>query len=72
MTLQTELRLVEIPEDLMWALDDNARAQAIFNRFPSSRRRAYVNWIERARRAETRAQRVREALQMIVDEKKQV
>lgn len=71
MVMQTELRLVEIPEDLMWALDSNAKAQAIFDRFPSSHRRAYVNWIESARRAETRARRVQEALRMIVADKKQ-
>ena len=72
MAIQTELRLLEIPEDLLWALDANAKAQAIFDRIPSSHRRAYVNWIESARRAETRAQRVQDALKMIVSEKKQI
>lgn len=70
MVMQTELRLVELPEDFLWALDANAKAQAIFERFPSSHRRAYVNWIERARRAEVRAERVQEALRMIIADKK--
>lgn len=61
---------VEIPEDLLWALDANAKAQAIFERFPSSHRREVVSWIERARRAEVRAERVQDALRMIIEEKK--
>ncbi len=62
---------IEIPEDLLWALDANANAKAIFDRFPNSHRREYVDWIESARRAETRARRVQQAVEMMMREKRQ-
>ena len=67
--LDTEPRVVELPEDLIWTLDANANAKAIFDKFGNSHRREYVNWIESARKAEIRARRVQEAVQRIVAEK---
>lgn len=64
--IDTEPRVVELPEDLIWALDANANAKAIFDKFGYSHRREYVNWIESARKAEIRARRVQEAVQRIV------
>ncbi len=63
-----EPRVVELPEDLIWALDANAKAKAIFDKFGYSHRRQVVNWIESARKAETRAYRVQEAMKRIVSE----
>jgi hypothetical protein len=69
MEVDTEPRIVEVPEDLIWALDANDKAKAIFDKFGYSHRREYVNWIESARKAETRARRVQEAVQRIVSER---
>ena len=66
METRAKAPVVEVPEDLLWALDANAQAQAIFDKFSFSHRKEYVRWIESARRANTRAQRVQEALEMIV------
>ncbi len=49
---------IEIPEDLLWALDADAQAKARFDTFSSSHRKEYVRWIERARQPITRAQRL--------------
>jgi hypothetical protein len=68
MDIDLEPRVVEIPEDLLWALDANDHARAVFDRFGSRHRREYVNWIESARRADKRAQRVQEALRRMVAE----
>ncbi len=66
---RTDFQPVELPEDLLWALDANTKAQAIFDRFPKSQREAYILWIESARRAETRARRIQQALAMILSAK---
>ena len=68
MQVDNEPRMVEVPEDLLWALDANATAKAVFDKFGYSHRREYVNWIESARRADRRAQRVQEALRRMVTE----
>ncbi len=71
MDVDTEPRIVEVPEDLLWALDANANAKAVFDKFGYSHRKEYVNWIESARRADKRAQRVQEALRRMVAEQHQ-
>lgn len=58
------------PEDLQNALDGNAAARAIFDAFPPSCRREYVAWIVEAKRPETRASRVAQAVQWIAEGKK--
>lgn len=61
---------LEIPEDLLWALEANAQARAVFDKFSYSHRREYVRWIEGARQPITRARRLQEALQMMLAEKR--
>ncbi|MEP7291850.1 MAG: YdeI/OmpD-associated family protein [Chloroflexota bacterium] len=72
MELDTEPRMVELPEDLLWALDANDKAKAIFDKFGYSYRKEFVSWIESARKAETRARRIQEAIQQMVAEKQSV
>ena len=52
----------EVPPELAEALADDDRAAATFNGFPPSCRREYCEWIAEAKRAETRARRVAEAI----------
>ena len=61
---------LEIPEDLLWALDADAQASAQFNRLPPSHRREYITWIESARKPETRARRLQQAIDMITASKR--
>jgi uncharacterized protein YdeI (YjbR/CyaY-like superfamily) len=61
---------LDIPEDLLWALDANAQARAVFDKFSNAHRREYIRWIEGARQPITRARRLQEALEMMIAEKR--
>jgi uncharacterized protein YdeI (YjbR/CyaY-like superfamily) len=60
---------VKVPPDLKKALAGSARARAAFERFPPSHRREYVEWIEEAKRAETRARRIATAVEWMAEGK---
>ncbi|MEI7982258.1 MAG: YdeI/OmpD-associated family protein [Bacteroidota bacterium] len=47
-----------IPDDLSVALDNNAKARGIFQEFPYSYRKDYINWINEAKTRETRNKRI--------------
>jgi uncharacterized protein YdeI (YjbR/CyaY-like superfamily) len=51
------------PEDLRAALDAEPKAAAAFDGFPPSCRREYVEWVTEAKRPETRAKRVAQAVE---------
>ncbi len=59
----------KVPEDLRKALARNARARAAFEGFSPSHRREYVEWIEEAKRAETRARRLVTATEWMAEGK---
>ncbi len=61
--LDTEPREVEVPPDLASAFDDEARAA--FERMSYSHRKDYVDWVEEAKRQETRERRVAKAVEQI-------
>lgn len=61
-----EPRSVELPADLAHALDAEPEAKARFARLAVSHQREYVQWIEEARKPETRARRIRETLKKIL------
>lgn len=52
----------EVPADLAEALADDELAAATFNNFPPSARRDYCEWIAEAKRADTRAKRLADAI----------
>jgi len=58
-------REVAVPEDLAAALDAAPEARAFFDGLAYTHRREYVQWIEEAKRAETRARRVGQAVEML-------
>jgi hypothetical protein len=66
----TEPRVVEVPPDLRAALDGDAAAAATFDRLSYTHRREYVQWIEDAKREETRRNRVTKAVGMLREGKK--
>jgi len=61
-----EPRSIEIPTDLVQALAVAPEAQAAFNRLALSHQREFVQWIEEARRPETRARRIAETLKKLL------
>jgi uncharacterized protein YdeI (YjbR/CyaY-like superfamily) len=58
-----------MPADFSTALKRNARARAAFEAFPPSHRREYIEWIVDAKRDETRARRIDQAIAWIAEGK---
>ena len=56
--LYTEPRTVAVPGDLRAALAADPDAQAAFDTLSFTHRREYVEWVDEAKRAETRARRI--------------
>jgi hypothetical protein len=63
----TKPRTVRVPKDLASALDDKARAA--FDRMSYTHRKEYVEWIEEAKRDETRRRRIAKAVELISEGK---
>ncbi|MEH0820217.1 MULTISPECIES: YdeI/OmpD-associated family protein [Micromonospora] len=61
----TEARTVEVPDDLTAALGDHPDAQAFFATLSYSRTKEYVTWITGAKRPETRARRISQAVELL-------
>ena len=58
MALDSAPRTVPVPDDLRAGLAGDDAARAGFERLSYSHRREYVDWIEEAKRPETRARRI--------------
>jgi uncharacterized protein YdeI (YjbR/CyaY-like superfamily) len=58
------------PDDLRSALDSEPKAAATFDAFSPSCRREYVEWVVEAKRPETRAKRVAQAVEWMAEGKK--
>jgi bacteriocin resistance YdeI/OmpD-like protein/uncharacterized protein DUF1905 len=56
--VDAEPRTVRVPPDLRTALDTDADAAAAFAALSFTHRREYVEWVEEAKRPETRARRI--------------
>ena len=61
----SEPRQVEVPPDLQQALDSESAAQAFFAGLAYSHQREYVQYIEEAKRAETRQKRISKTIEML-------
>lgn len=59
----------ELPDDLAAALAKQKKARAAFDAFPPSHRREYIEWIVEAKRDETRARRIAQAVEWIAEGK---
>lgn len=60
---------LEVPSALQQALKSNKKAAAVFEKFPPSHKREYSQWIAEAKGEDTRARRVKKALEWIVEGK---
>ena len=58
MELDTEPRTVTVPSDLRAALAESPEAKAAFAAMSFTHRREYVEWVEEAKRPETRSRRI--------------
>jgi uncharacterized protein YdeI (YjbR/CyaY-like superfamily) len=61
---------LDAPDDLAQALEKRPSAMRNFVRFPPSSKRLYISWILNAKKRETRARRVAEAVQRIANNEK--
>ena len=59
-----------IPPDFQAALDANLAAKGVLEGFAPSHRREYVEWIVEAKRDETRAKRIEQAIAQLAEGKK--
>lgn len=59
----------ELPDDLAAALKKNRKASAVFEAFSPSNRREYIEWITEAKRENTRAKRLAQALEWLAEGK---
>jgi uncharacterized protein YdeI (YjbR/CyaY-like superfamily) len=59
-----------VPEDLKAALSENDAARTTFAGFPPSCQREYVEWVTEAKRPETRAKRVAQAVEWMAEGKR--
>jgi len=62
-------REVVVPDDLAKALKGNAAAQAAFEKFSSSHKREYVEWITEAKTEATRTKRLQTAIEWMAEGK---
>ena len=63
--LDTEPRSVAVPDDLARGLAADAEAARTFDALPYSHQRSYTEWIESAKKPETRERRVTQAVEML-------
>ena len=61
---------LETPPDLLEALAANEAARATFDDFPPSARRDYLDWLADAKRPETRAKRLAQAVDWMAEGKR--
>ena len=67
----TEPRTVAVPPDLLAALEQHPEAKAFFERLSYTHQKEYVEWIEEAKRPETRQTRLARTIEMLLQEKKE-
>lgn len=60
---------LEVPEDLAAALKKNKPAAKTFEAFSNSHRKEYIEWIEEAKRPETRAKRLAMTMKQLAEGK---
>lgn len=65
LTLDTEPREVEVPPELAAALARDPAADAAYERLSFTHRKEYARWVAEAKRDETRARRVAQAVEML-------
>lgn len=63
-------RIVSVPKDLQILLDENPPEKVFFQKLSYTHKKEYVQWIEGAKRDETRLRRLDKAIEMLKDRKK--
>lgn len=66
----TTPRVVKVPNDLQELLNQNPEEKTFFKSLSYTHQKEYVQWIESAKRAETRTRRLGKALELMKNRKK--
>ncbi|MCJ8155596.1 YdeI/OmpD-associated family protein [Chryseobacterium sp. SSA4.19] len=72
LTEDKEERTVDIAEDIVSVFSENWEAQIVFDKMRYTHRKEYIRWIEEAKKPETRENRKRKMIEMILNGKKSV
>lgn len=67
----TQPRVVNVPEDLQKALMNNPEAFVFFEKLSYTHQKEYVQWIEEAKRPETRQKRVEKTIELLREGKRE-
>lgn len=67
MTQDTELRMIETPEDFQTLLDLSPVARTLFDNLSFTHKKAYVEWITSAKKSETRERRLGESIEKLIN-----
>ena len=67
MGLDTAPRTVEIPPDFMQAMQSDRKYSELFEELSYSRQKEFVDWLESAKREETRERRMAQSLDMLLE-----
>jgi len=70
MAPDTAPRTVKVPKDLKAALAKNPAAAAVFDKLSYTHRKEFVEWIEQAKKPETRSARVEKTVAMVLEKKR--
>jgi hypothetical protein len=65
MSPDTGERRIAVPADFQQALQQNAAAMTTFNELSYSNKKKYVDWVEDAKREETRNKRIAESIEQL-------
>lgn len=65
-----EERILDIPADLLEAMNVNPEARKTYDNLSYTSKRDYIRWITDAKKAETRQNRIKKAVEMLVEGKK--
>ena len=68
--LDTEPRVIEVPAELKKLFKAEKEAKAFFEKLSYTHQREYVNWINEAKREETRQNRIVKTIEMLKQGKK--
>jgi uncharacterized protein YdeI (YjbR/CyaY-like superfamily) len=61
---------IPMPDDFAQALEAQSAAQAVFEGFPPSARREYLEWVVEAKQPATRAKRIAQAVEWLAEGKR--
>ena len=65
----TEKKELIVPDDFIKALSKNKKAKQIFDAFPYSHKKEYVEWVVEAKTEETKTRRMTSAIEMMAEGK---